>query len=339
MKAIKVIKPFEIKIVDIEKPVITKDTDVIVKVTSGGICGSDIQIYNGTNSLATYPRVIGHEFGGIVTEIGNNVTNIKIGDKVAINPVKSCGKCYACKNGRANVCSTLKVMGVHEDGGFSEYIKAPCENVFPFKTDFDESLLSVVEPYTIGMQINNRAKIKKGDKVLILGSGPIGICAMQIAKNRGATVMMTDIVKKRLEKAKEMGADITVLSSEEDLDEKVLEFTNNEGVPVVVDTVCTPSTFEQCVKITSPAGRVIVLGLKSEPSKIAMVDITKKELDILGSRLNNNCFGDVIELFEKKEISPDKLRSSEFNYKDIQTAFDLIQNNQEDVLKVTIKFD
>ena len=96
MKAIKVIKPFDVQIVEVEKPEIKKGTDVIVKITSGGICGSDIGIWNGTNSLATYPRIIGHEFGGIVVEIGKDVKNIKVGDKVAVDPVVSCGECYAC---------------------------------------------------------------------------------------------------------------------------------------------------------------------------------------------------------------------------------------------------
>ena len=113
MKAIKVIEPFKVEIVDVPNPTIKKDDDVIVRITSGGICGSDIGIWNGTNSLATYPRLIGHEFGGIVTEVGSAVTSVKPGDKVAVDPVVSCGHCYACRIGRHNVCSTLEVMGVH----------------------------------------------------------------------------------------------------------------------------------------------------------------------------------------------------------------------------------
>ena len=211
MKAIKVTKPFEVEIVDVPNPEITSDTDVIVRVTSGGICGSDIGIYNGTNSLATYPRIIGHEFGGIVTEVGKAVTSVKPGDKVAVDPVVSCGHCYACSIGRHNVCSTLEVMGVHRDGGFSQFVKADEANIHLFHKDFDESLLGLVEPFTIGMQINNRGQITKDDKMLIMGSGPIGICALQVAKQRGAKVIMTDLVEERLKKAVSMGADEVVL--------------------------------------------------------------------------------------------------------------------------------
>lgn len=339
MKAVKVVEPFKIQIVDIDKPVIEKDDDVIVKITSGGICGSDIGIYNGTNSLATYPRIIGHEFGGIVTEVGKGVTKIKVGDKVAVDPVTSCGHCYACRIGRHNVCSTLEVIGVHRDGGFTEFVKVDEANVHKFHKDFDSSLLGIVEPYTIGMEINNRAQITGDDKVLIMGAGPIGICAMQVAKSRGAKVMMTDLVKERLAKAKTMGADETVLVSEENLEDRIAAFTDGEGIPVVIDTVCIPSSFEQSVKLACPAGRVVVLGLKDKPAQITMADITKKELTIVGSRLNCNCFDQVIEGFENGSLQPDQLKTAEFNYKDIQQAFDMIMNHPQDVLKIVVKFD
>lgn len=339
MKAIKVVKPFQVEIVDVPKPEIKKGDDVIVKITSGGICGSDIQIWNGTNSLATYPRIIGHEFGGIVTEVGADVTHVKVGDKVAVDPVVSCGHCYACKIGRHNVCSTLEVMGVHRDGGFAEYIIADEKNIHKFHKDFDESLLGIVEPYTIGVQINNRGQIKKGDKVLIMGSGPIGITAMQVAKRNGAEVMMTDLVKERLDKARSMGADEVVLIGEEDLNKRLDQFTDGEGIPVIVDTVCVPSSFEQCVQLASPAGRIVVIGLKNQPSQITMADITKKELTIIGSRLNCNCFDEVIAGFEDGSLQPDQLMTKAYNYADIEDAFQMIKEHPQDVLKIVVKFD
>ena len=339
MKAIKVTEPFKVEVVEIEKPVIKNDDDVIVKITSGGICGSDMGIWNGSNSLATYPRIIGHEFGGIVSEIGKNVTKVKVGDKVAVDPVISCGHCYPCRIGRHNVCTTLEVMGVHRNGGFTEYVKAPQNNIHKFNVDFDDSLLALVEPYTIGMQINNRLEVTGDDIVLIMGSGPIGICAMQVAKTRGATVIMTDIVKERLEKAKGMGADYTLLTGKDNLEDKINEITHGDGIPVVIDTVCIPSTFEESVKLACAAGRVAVIGLKSQPSNIVMAEITKKELTLVGSRLNRNCFDDVIELFEKGKVNPEKLKTAEFDFKDIRQAIDLIEKSPQDVLKVVLKFD
>lgn len=339
MKAIKVIKPFELEIVDIPTPAIQSDTDVQVKITSGGICGSDIQIWNGTNSLATYPRVIGHEFGGIVTAVGSAVTHVKPGDQVAVDPVISCGHCYACRSGRHNVCRDLNVLGVHRDGGFCEYMVAPASNIHKFHKPFDESLLGIVEPFTIGMQINTRADIHKGDKVLIMGAGPIGITVMQVAKGRGAQVMMTDLVSERLEKARTMGADETVLVSKEDLEKRVMEFTDGEGIPVVVDTVCIPSSFEQSIQLACPAGRVVVIGLKNQPSSITMADITKKELTIVGSRLNCNCFDAVIEGFENGSLRPDQIMTKAYHYSEIKEALAMITEHPQDVLKLVLKFE
>lgn len=339
MKAIKVMKPFDVQIVEVEKPKIEKDTEVIVRVTSGGICGSDIGIWNGTNSLATYPRIIGHEFGGIVVEIGKSVKDIKIGDKVAVDPVVSCGECYACKIGRHNVCATLEVMGVHRDGGFAEFIKADEKNIHKFTTDFDESLLGLVEPYTIGMQINNRLGITKEDRVLIMGAGPIGITALQVAKGRGAKVIITDIVKERLDKALRFGADEIVLIGEENLEEKLNKFTENKGIPVIIDTVCTPNSLEEAVQLACPAGRIVVIGLKNQPSSITMADITKKELTIVGSRLNCNCFDQVIKEFEGKKLNPEMLMTKSYNYKDIMEALNMIKEHPQDVLKIVLKFE
>ena len=160
MKAIKVIEPFKVEIVDVPKPVIERKDDVIIRITSGGICGSDIGIYNGTNSLATYPRLIGHEFGGIVTEVGEAVTAVKPGDKVAVDPVRSCGHCYACRIGRHNVCSTLEVMGVHRDGGFAEYVSAPESYVI------DNGNWSIPAVSYAGRKIVCRLKVNYGNDEL-----------------------------------------------------------------------------------------------------------------------------------------------------------------------------
>lgn len=338
MKAIKVPKPFEIVIEDIEEPEIGSGTDVKIRITSAGICGSDIGIWNGTNSLATYPRVIGHEFGGIVVETGNDVTKVKVGDKVAVDPVISCGHCYACRIGRHNVCRDLEVMGVHRDGGMCEYVCVDEKNVHKFHTDFDEKMLSVVEPFTIGVEVNRRGAITKGDKVLVMGCGPIGIAIMQVAKKNGADVMVTDLVASRLEKARRMGADKTVLVSEQDLEKEILDFTEGEGIPVIADTVCTTGSLEQAVQLACPAGRVIVLGLKDQPSAIKMADITKKELTIAGSRLNCNCFDEVIEGLENGSLHPEEFVTHTFSFEDVQDAFDTIREHPQDVMKAIVTF-
>ena len=135
MKAVTVYKPFDLKIAEVPYPTIEKDDDVIIKVSFGGICGSDIGIYTGGNSLAKYPAIIGHEFVGTVIEVGEAVHHVKVGDYVVSDIVNSCGHCYACRTGHPNVCKDLKVTGVHVQGGFAEYAKTRAENVYLVNTD------------------------------------------------------------------------------------------------------------------------------------------------------------------------------------------------------------
>ena len=340
MKAIMVEEPFKVTVVDVEKPEIKADNEVLIKIKCVGICGSDIGIYKGTKSLATYPRIIGHEYGGQVVEVGSAVTNVKVGDYVSVDPVRSCGHCYACKINRHNVCTTLEVTGVHQDGGCREYVVAPAADVYRIDVNkIDKDLICLTEPYSIGVQVNHRADVHEGDKVLVMGSGPIGLTVMQVAKSRGAQVMMTDLVDARLERAKEMGADIVVNVSKEDLKQAVLDFTDGEGMPVVVDSVCSLTSVPEAMDLACPAGRVVTLGLINKPSEIAQVDFTKKELTVVGSRLSNYRFPEVIEGFESGALTPDKIRTHSFPAEKAEEAMKLNMEHPDQVCKITLTFD
>lgn len=339
MKAIRIEEPGKLEIVDIEKPKIANPLEVLVKITAGSICGSDVGIYKGTNSLATYPAIIGHEYGGFVEEVGAMVTDVKVGDLVAVDPVRICGHCYACRNGRQNVCRDVKCTGVHIPGGFAEYVVAPADRahrVDPQRIPAD--MVSLVEPYSIGVQVNQRGRIVKNDKVLIMGAGPAGLCIMQDAKARGAYVVMSDIVDERLAFSREMGADQTVNPMKDDIRVVVDALTDGEGMPVVVDAACTVKSFPQALDLACPAGRVVVLGLGAAVSEVAAVAVTKKELDVIGSRLNNRRFPEVIESMARGFYAPDKLRSHAFAFADAQKAFDLVLNHPETVRKVVLTF-
>ena len=339
MKAVIVDKPFSIHFADIPMPEIKKDNEVLIRVKYGSICGSDIGIYKGTNSLATYPRLIGHEYGGIVEAVGASVTDLKVGDYVAVDPVRTCGKCYACRHDRHNVCSVLEVTGVHRDGGFAEYVVAPDYACYAIDINrVPEKLISLVEPYSIGVQVAHRGRIAEGDKVLVMGSGPIGICVMQVAKARGASVMMTDLIDTRLERALKMGADCVVNVGKDDLEQAVAKFTDGDGIPVIIDTVCIPSSFEQAVQMACPAGRVVTLGLVNKPSAIASVELVKKELDVLGSRLSNYRFPEVIRGFEDGSLTPSGIVSSYYPFEKAEEAMKRMMEHPDEECKIVLCF-
>ena len=172
-----------------------------------------------------------------------------------------------------------------------------------------------------------------------MGSGPIGITVMQVAKARGASVMMTDLFDSRLERAKALGADIVLNVREKDLEKEVMAWTEGEGMPVIVDSVCTPASFEQAVSLTSAAGRVVTLGLVNKPSAIASVQLVKKELDLVGSRLNNHRFPEVIEGFENGSLTPAGIVSSRYPAAEADKALKHLIEHPEDECKVVLSFD
>ncbi len=158
------------------------DSDVLVKIAYAGICGSDMHIIHGQNPFATYPRITGHEFVGTVEDVGSKVRKIRAGQKVVINPVINCGECRPCKIGRPNVCTRLKVLGVHRDGGFAEFQSVPEANVHVLPAGLSLRSAALIEPYSIAANVFNRMEYQKGDRVLVYGAGVIGLTIIQVAK-------------------------------------------------------------------------------------------------------------------------------------------------------------
>ena len=340
MKAVHVSRSHGPVIAELPKPEICHEDQVLIRVTSAGICSSDVEVAGGTHPFAKYPMIMGHEFGGIVEAVGAKVEGIAVGDKVTVDPVTSCGTCHSCLRGKQNVCRRLATMGVHRDGGFAEYAAVPCRNVYRFRNGkTDPGLLGLAEPYSIGVQINHRACTGKGDQVMILGSGPIGICAMQEARFRGAAVAMTDLVTARLERAKRMGADFVIHAGETDPLGWADRQYGGDGADVVVDTVGTAASLAQAVELAAYGGTIVNVSLNKTPAMIRQSEITKKELTIVGSRLNLNHFRHVVDNIENGWFQPELLKSHSFHFTQIQEALDLIRTRPEKVMKVVLEFN
>ncbi|WP_199614017.1 zinc-binding alcohol dehydrogenase family protein [Paenibacillus alkalitolerans] len=337
MKAIQVVRPGKIDIIEKEKPRITRGDEVLIKVRLVGICGSDMHIYHGTSPVATYPRVIGHEMVGEIVETSSDVTRLAIGDKVVMEPIEWCGECYACKSGRKNVCTQLQVYGVHKDGAYQEYMVLPEKIVHKVESRLDWHEAVLVEPFTIGAQANWRGDVRAGDIVFIMGAGPIGLCALQAAKIKGATCIITDLSDDKLAFARSLGADYVLNPLRDNVNSEIERITDGVGPNVTIDAVCTVKTFEQAVEITSVAGRVVVLGFSESPSAIAQLHITKNELTIVGSRLQSDKFSEVIEWFNSGKIKADSFVTHRFALEDIHQAIELIETHPNEVRKVVLE--
>lgn len=338
MKAVRINKPFEIEVIEMDKPEIDEQNNVLIKMTAAGICGSDVHIYHGTNAAATYPRVIGHEMVGQVVEVGDNVTKVKPGDRVIVDQVVNCGTCYACKINRGNVCADLKVRGVHIDGGYREYIAVPEKDVYFVPDSLTDVEAVMIEPATIAVQSCSRAELGAEDTLLIFGAGALGSSILKIARLHTSNIIVADIVDDKLEAMKNLGAKYTINTLKEDLTEKVREYTGGYGVTVSIDAACTSDSLGKLLEATGNAGRVITMGFSIDNTPVTQFKITSKELDIRGSRLQNKKFQGVIDLVNEGKLNLKDSVSHTYHFTDAQKAFDFIDSKDPSMRKIVLTF-
>lgn len=339
MKAVMINKPYDLQIIEIDKPLITEHDNVLIKMKAAGICGSDVHIYHGENAAATYPRVIGHEMVGEVVEVGSNATKIKVGDRVIVDQVVNCGECYACKKGRGNVCANLKVRGVHIHGGYCEYIAVPESDVYilPEHLSYEDAVM--IEPSTIAVQSCSRAELCSEDTLLILGCGALGSSILRIARLSGATIIAVDVVDEKIEEAKKNGATYGINLLKEDVVARAKELTGGYGPTVAIDSACTKDSLATLLELTGNAGRVITMGFSVDPTVVTQFKITAKELDVRGSRLQNKKFQEVLNLVDERKLDLNNSISHTFNYLDAQKAFDFVDSKDPSIRKIVLTFD
>lgn len=340
MKAVKIMKPNELQIIDMEKPAIDEKNNVLVKIHVAGICGSDVGIYHGKNAAATYPRVIGHEMVGEIVETGENVTKRKVGDRVIIDQVTACGHCYACRKGRPNVCENLQVRGVHIDGGYREYMAVPESDCYllPETLSYEDAVM--IEPTTIAVQACSRAELVFEDNLMIIGAGALGSNILRIARLYNPhKIIMVDIEEDKLKESLENGATDIINSKVEDVVEKAHELTDGYGPTVVIDAACFHGSFLTACKCAGNAGRVITMGFGVDPDEINQFAITSKELDVRGSRLQNRKFQTVIDMVNKGKVNLNNSISHRFYFEDAQKAFDFNDTHDPSIRKIVLTFD
>jgi 2-desacetyl-2-hydroxyethyl bacteriochlorophyllide A dehydrogenase len=301
MKAIYLQSPGDIKVEQASYPK-RKENEVLIKVRSLGICGSDIGAYMGTNPLVSYPRIIGHEVAGEVLEVPENETNLAIGDHVVLEPYVYCGKCYPCQNSRTNCCDNLKVLGVHINGAMSEYFSHPRHLVHKVSDNIPWNLLAMAEPLTISMHAVHRSRVKKGEHVVITGSGPIGLLAAQYVLALEAVPIVVDPVEERLEFAKQLGVQHTINPVKGDAVNEIKTFTNGRMAEVVIEASGNVAAIRSSIDYVSYAGRIALVGWPKKEISLPTALFTKKELDIVGSRNSFHEFPESVKLVGEHKV-------------------------------------
>lgn len=332
---------------EVESPELKAD-EVLCRIKFASICGTDLHIFPGDFHPRTpVPFIPGHEMGGVVEAVGEEVTGFKQGDKVAIDPIIWCGECAACKRKHFPACTSLKLLGVDMNGGFAEYLSVKPHMLFKTSPDLPNEHVALVEIYGIGFHANNRAQTKEGDVLAIWGAGRVGQVILQAArtKTRG-TIFMVDPLQNRLEIATRYNENVVGINPvKENPVDAIKRLTDGKGVDIAFEAV----GHEQEIKGVYPpvrsavqsirgGGKVCVLGLGDHASPVVFKELIWKEGQIITSRVSDGEFTEVIENLNAGSLKPDALISKVMHGSEIQKAFELVQKEPDRYLKVLLDF-
>lgn len=332
----------KMEIRDIEIPKL-KETDVLIKVEYVGICGSDVH-YLEHGKIGDFvvdgDFILGHECAGTVVEIGTGVKNLKIGDKVALEPGQTCGQCEFCKSGRYNLCPYVEFLATPPyHGCIMNYIAFPENMCFKLPDNITTKEGALVEPLAVGMHAAGQGGVKLGDSVVILGAGTIGLVTLLACKANGATdITVVDVLPKRLEYAKKLGATTVINALETDVFAEIDRLTNKMGVDVVIETAGSARTISQTPYLIKNGGCVVLVGMA--PQDIIEYNFSKimaKEAQIKSVFRYRNIYPTAIKAIAKGIIDITGIVTHEFDFEDTAKAFDYVINNKQDVVKAVIK--
>lgn len=301
-----------------------KDNEVKIQVKYCGICGTDIHIFHGDGGCCdvTPPLVPGHEFSGVVAEVGAEVKTVKVGDRVTGDPNDMCGECYFCKNGMQHFCKNNIGIGTTVDGGFAEYVIMREKQVYKLSDELSFIEAAMAEPISCCLHGIDLCNIKAGDTVLVIGGGPIGMIMMQLAKNAGASkVIMSEPVEEKREQALKLGATKTIDPLHEDVEAVLAEYCEN--VNVVIECVGNVHTQADAVRFAGRGATIMYFGLAApeESFPIRPDDIFKKELHITSSYINPYSFERAIQILESGTVELESLITNVVPLDDIADVF------------------
>jgi len=324
---------------DVKEPEILKD-EVLINVKAAGICGTDLHIYRGEWEVPT-PIILGHEFSGVVADVEGEIEGLGLGDHVVAEPNITCGRCWYCRMSERNYfCENLKATGVTVDGAFADYVKVPVRNVYkiPDELPFDEAAL--IEPLACCIRGIDRAGIRVGDRVAIVGAGPIGLILLQLARSAGASmVIQTDLRDERLEMAESLGADYTININREDPVEAVKELTGGYGVDVAIEAVGKPEAITQAMRLLRRGGRLNIFGVSPQDAvwSVKPFELYEMEMTITTSYRSPFTFQRAVEMASSGKLRLGKLITHRFRLEEIVEAFRVAGGAVGGAVKVVIE--
>jgi len=331
-------------VVDVAEPREPRPGEVLVRPEAVGLCGSDYHYFLGDiggidDPSLLYPRVQGHELSATVTGVGSDDTGVEPGERVALWPVTACGRCYPCRLGRANVCSSISLVGIHTDGGLQEQLLLPAGQVFPVG-DLDAVTSALIEPVSIAMRTVVRGRVGGDDRVVVFGAGPIGQAVALAAVDRGAAVLLLDREEARLGYGRAIGADVGVVEAAGDAVAQARRWADAEGPEVVIEATGAPELLQPALDVVAQAGRVVVVGLSDSDAPIRVGRLPFKEIDVLGvSCCNGDEFAAAVDLVRRRRDVASPLVTHQFTLEQAPEAIDYALHHPAEVMKAVVRID
>ena len=319
-----------------------KDDEVLVKVENVGVCGSDLHYYESGrigNFIVEFPFVLGHEAGGTVVEVGNKVRGLKPGDRVAMEPGKTCGKCEFCKSGRYNLCPDVVFFATPPvDGVFQEYVAHEAGLCFKIPDNMSTEEAALIEPLAVGMHAAARGNAQIGQTGVVTGSGCIGLMSLLALKARGVSkVIVVDVIEKRLEHAKSLGADYVINGAEEDTVARILELTDGKGFDIGIETAGSQITASQQIRAAKKGATIVFVGYSPSGEMTLPIGMSlDKELNFKTVFRYRNIYPTAIDAVASGKINVKGVVTDRFELDDIQEALTACVENKANIVKGVI---
>lgn len=320
-----------------------KDDEVLVKLEYVGICGSDMHYYE-TGAIGDYvvkpPFVLGHEPGGTVVEVGKDVKHLKVGDRVALEPGKTCGHCQFCKEGKYNLCPDVIFFATPPvDGVFQEYVAHEADLCFKLPDNVSTLEGALIEPLAVGFHAAIQGDAHLGQKAVVMGSGCIGLVSMMALKARGVSeVYVVDVMDKRLEKAMELGATAVINGAKEDVAERISQLTHGEGVDLAIETAGTEITTRQAIQVIKKGSVIVLVGYsKTGEMTLPMSIVLDKELTFKTVFRYRHIYPMAIDAVASGKVNLKGIVTHEFTLDEVPKAMDYSMHNKADIVKAVIK--
>jgi L-iditol 2-dehydrogenase len=316
--------------------------EVLVKIEAGGICGSDVHGMDGSTGRRKPPIVMGHEAAGVIIRVGENVTKWKTGQRVTFDSTVCCGKCFYCSGGQVNLCDNRMVLGVscddyRRDGTFAEYVAVPERILYALPDGVTFAQAAMVEPLSIAVHAVRRASISAEDKVVVIGTGVIGLLVVQVLRGVGCgSIIAVDIDKERLELAKKLGADYIFKSDDVDITKEVLSLTEGRGADAAFEVVGISDTVKTSIEVLRKGAQVVLVGNITPNVEFALQRVVTREISIYGSCASSGEYPACLKMIAEGKVDVDALISAKAPLSEGALWFKRLYDKEPGLIKVIL---